>query len=244
MRTCARANLNKPRNCCVITFEDPDPDSETGVEKGEFYVRGAVAWPKGIHKGFCIVAGQHLQTGVVVVFEQFYFSDMTSWIPEIEGKKLFVEGFAKIAERNILKYGCIHYFITVDKGDETHTRNMIELRKQRHIKLKPRFVPVRYRDQQNVDRLIFLWNSQNKLLKYDNTFIHNSIRAIKYIDSVEKDRPAHDSIADPHTDPPYSPNTIEALRSLVAGYTMWPHRTPRLTDKFMRTFDKDDFLNW
>lgn len=52
---------------------------EGGVVK-PFYMRGAIAFPDGNNEGFAIMAGQDLLSKILIIFEQFKFWTIETWL--------------------------------------------------------------------------------------------------------------------------------------------------------------------
>lgn len=51
-----------------------------GGSRLKFYMRGAIVWPEADQEGFALMAGLHLQDGIIYTFDQFKFWTIDHWL--------------------------------------------------------------------------------------------------------------------------------------------------------------------
>ena len=89
-----------------------------------FYIRGAISWPivdrvvsdDGKVEGFALVAGQHLRTKKIWIFEECQFWSIDNWLNDDQTLKRredgrgFYLGLKNFVRENMLRYLCDEYF--------------------------------------------------------------------------------------------------------------------------------------
>ncbi len=184
-----------------------DFGGDTHPMNGRYAVRGAVCWPVNVRpgeiEGFALVAGQHLGTKVVWVFEEtrFYTIDHVMG----EHGKIDVPGLSSFLNRAWATYFCDRYYTHQDDGTQ-HTYRLQVLQSPM-IQPKPFFVDVPWDDDAQVDSLIDMYNA-TKRGKMDSEGPLNQERMV-YQAQPGRVNPA-----------------IHALKCLLASFERFPYRRP------------------
>uniref|UniRef100_A0A6M3IYM9 Uncharacterized protein n=1 Tax=viral metagenome TaxID=1070528 RepID=A0A6M3IYM9_9ZZZZ len=81
----------------------------------DFYMRGAIAFPNGKKEGFAVMAGVDLETGFIIIFEQFRYWTISHWlnddgtIHEREDGGYYL-GLIQFITDNLSLYQCGSYY--------------------------------------------------------------------------------------------------------------------------------------
>ena len=236
-----QAEQNKIKNCHTLCF---GPDKDNPI-KGHYYMRGAVVWPSGLLRGFAIVAGQHIHSKKIVLFEQWAFEAIDNEIREKDGKNVVIKGFARTANNFFWKYGCDRYFYGGDDKDEMHKRYHLQLCRISHIKKRVLLVNVPYSDNEaNIDSLIAEYSRKKLLLIEPETPVHYSLNAIRSTNLLSPGQAAEIYDEDNDKKKAVSTAAVECIRVLVAGFHRMPWREPVFGEPETKTFTKDQVMIW
>jgi hypothetical protein len=100
------------------TFKRSDNPYRTKLffegQSAEFYLRGAISWPEGRKEGFALLAGMHLQSKKIWLFDEWVFWTIDHWVLEDGTIKQRDDGFwyglTHFMTQNAAKFGCTSYF--------------------------------------------------------------------------------------------------------------------------------------
>lgn len=107
-----------------------------------YYMLGAVCWPEprptGITEGYALLGGQDVQTGGIVIFEEFKFFTVHHWLNDNGG--LVRLGLEQFFQNCWHTYHCHTYVIAQD--EVTHKRHARQVWESKTIQPIPEFVRV------------------------------------------------------------------------------------------------------
>jgi len=141
VRTPIAVRPMRSANLTTLFFED-----RNGPAGMDYYIKGAVCWPEPTstpgttRDGYAILAGQDVQTGHLILFEEFDFATVPHWFNAHGG--LIRMGLEQLFADAWSKYRCRSWFTAQD--DLTHQRHARQVWESKNVAPMPEFIRVPY----------------------------------------------------------------------------------------------------
>jgi len=135
-----KAKPDFKRETVRLFFED--------IPSHDFHMRGAVTWPEGDNPGFCLIAGQEVESRVVWVFDEFQFVSIEHWFHQGELRE---RGLVEFLLRCWSDFFCRHFYY--QQHEQINKRYLIQCLRSEMIQPKPAFSQVPYVDEDIADNV-------------------------------------------------------------------------------------------
>jgi hypothetical protein len=193
---------NPERNLGFTVLYFRDRDGPAGLP---YYMMGSVCWPEprptGITEGYSLMAGQDVQTGLIVVFEEFSFATVNHWLNDTGG--LVRLGLEQFLVDNWHTYRCGSYVIAQD--EVTHKRHARQVWESKTISPVPDFIRVPMSEPVMTG------------------ILHSALDVGKFVGDTRSRLRQETEIYLNQPDLDTEPPSVRALKYLLAGYEHMPY---------------------